>query len=67
MNTDTSHPEKRRVVVVGGGVAALETTLALSRVQLGDHRHSDVGPAEQDRYEYPAPYLDAHDRETTPT
>jgi sulfide:quinone oxidoreductase len=29
MTTDTSHPEKLRVVVVGGGVAALETALAL--------------------------------------
>ncbi len=32
MTTDTSHPEKRRVLVIGGGVAALETTLALSEL-----------------------------------
>ena len=29
MTTDTSHPEKLRVIVAGGGVAALETVLAL--------------------------------------
>ena len=29
MTTDTSHPEKLRVIIVGGGVAALETALAL--------------------------------------
>src|SRR5271166_6377179 len=29
MTTETSHPEKLRVIIVGGGVAALEAALAL--------------------------------------
>ena len=29
MSVETSHPEKLRVIIVGGGVAALETALAL--------------------------------------
>ncbi len=32
MTTDTSHPEKLRVLVAGGGVAALETALALGEL-----------------------------------
>lgn len=32
MTTETSHPEKLRVIVAGGGVAALETALALNEL-----------------------------------
>jgi hypothetical protein len=32
MTTDTSHPEKLRVIVAGGGVAALEAALALGEL-----------------------------------
>ncbi|HEY7932511.1 MAG TPA: FAD-dependent oxidoreductase [Solirubrobacteraceae bacterium] len=32
MTTETSHPEKLRVIIVGGGVAALETALALGEL-----------------------------------
>jgi sulfide:quinone oxidoreductase len=39
MTTATSHPEKLRVIVAGGGVAALETVLALGELALD---HTDV-------------------------
>ena len=39
MTTDTSHPEKLRVIIVGGGVAALETALALRELAPD---HTDV-------------------------
>ncbi len=39
MTTDTSHPEKLRVIVAGGGVAALETALALRELA---PEHTDV-------------------------
>lgn len=39
MTTDTSHPEKLRVVIAGGGVAALETMLALQQLA---PEHTDV-------------------------
>ena len=39
MTTDTSHPEKLRVIVAGGGVAALETALALCELA---PEHTDV-------------------------
>ncbi len=32
MTTETSHPEKLRVIIAGGGVAALETALALGEL-----------------------------------
>ena len=32
MTTDTSHPEKLRVIIAGGGVAAIETALALHKL-----------------------------------
>jgi sulfide:quinone oxidoreductase len=34
MTTDPSHPEKLRVIIAGGGVAALETALALADLAL---------------------------------
>ena len=36
MTTETSHPEKLRVIIAGGGVAALETALALRELRLWD-------------------------------
>jgi sulfide:quinone oxidoreductase len=47
MTTDTSHSEKRRVVVVGGGVAALETTLALSQLAPEQTSVSVIAPNEE--------------------
>lgn len=47
MTTNTSHPEKRRVVVVGGGVAALETTLALSRLAPEQTSVTVIAPNEE--------------------
>jgi sulfide:quinone oxidoreductase len=39
MTTETSHPEKLRVIIAGGGVAALETALALRELAPD---HTDV-------------------------
>jgi sulfide:quinone oxidoreductase len=47
MNTDTPHPEKHRVVVVGGGVAALETTLALSELAPEQTSVTVIAPNEE--------------------
>jgi sulfide:quinone oxidoreductase len=41
MNTEASHPEKLQVIIVGGGVAALETALAL-RALAPDHTATTV-------------------------
>ncbi|HEV3093811.1 MAG TPA: FAD-dependent oxidoreductase [Solirubrobacteraceae bacterium] len=47
MTTDTSYPEKRRVLVVGGGVAALETTLALSQLAPEQTSVTVIAPNEE--------------------
>ena len=35
MTTEPAHPEKLRVIIAGGGVAALETALALAHLAPG--------------------------------
>ncbi len=47
MTTDTSHPQKRRVIVAGGGVAALETTLALSELAPKQTSVTVIAPNEE--------------------
>jgi sulfide:quinone oxidoreductase len=44
MTNEAAHPEKLRVIVAGGGVAALETTLALSELAPGLTDVSVIAP-----------------------
>ncbi len=50
MTTEATHPEKLRVIVVGGGVAALETALALRELAPGLTDVSVIAPNEDFAY-----------------
>jgi sulfide:quinone oxidoreductase len=47
MTTEATHPEKLRVIVAGGGVAALETTLALSELAPEQTEVSVIAPNDE--------------------